>query len=174
MVAIYVFLLMMVAKIAHSRKKRVAADEGEVGWVIFHKILYICHLDVLGPWCWWELQGVVVWGLGLLVYGFFLIGPASATPHMTLEFVPTSTWSCLTQEMHHWDLQLLDPAFFSGVTRRNVTRWFHKHLNHNATRLPQRKTITWHQVKAHFGGSFGAFTLFLTTFSTVYSGSLSA
>eukprot|EP00435_Cladocopium_sp_Y103_P036654 s408_g9.t1 len=30
MVAIYVFLLMMVAKIAHSRKKRVAADEGEV------------------------------------------------------------------------------------------------------------------------------------------------
>ena len=28
--AIYVFLLMMVAKIAHSRKKRVAADEGEV------------------------------------------------------------------------------------------------------------------------------------------------
>ena len=30
MVAIYVFLLMMVAKIAHGRKKRVAADEGEV------------------------------------------------------------------------------------------------------------------------------------------------
>jgi len=30
MVAIYVFLLVMVAKIAHSRKKRVAADEGEV------------------------------------------------------------------------------------------------------------------------------------------------
>lgn len=58
MVAIYVFLLVMVAKIAHSRKKRVAADEGE--------------------------------GLG--------------------------------------------------------------------------------QMKAHFGGSFGAFTLFLTTFSTVYSG----
>eukprot|EP00438_Fugacium_kawagutii_P010209 Skav234241 [mRNA] locus=scaffold1464:491085:498634:- [translate_table: standard] len=26
------------------------------------------------------------------------------------------------------------------------------------------------EVKAHFGGSFGAFTLFLTTFSTVYSG----
>ena len=34
MVAIYVFLLMMVAKIAHSRKKRVAADEGEVLGVV--------------------------------------------------------------------------------------------------------------------------------------------
>ena len=34
MVAIYVFLLVMVAKIAHSRKKRVAADEGEVLGVV--------------------------------------------------------------------------------------------------------------------------------------------
>lgn len=29
MVGIYVFLLMMIAKIAHGRKKRVAAEEGE-------------------------------------------------------------------------------------------------------------------------------------------------
>ena len=144
MVAIYVFLLMMVAKIAHSRKKRVAADEGEVGWVFLHKILYLSlkcvgamMLARVAGWC--SLR-IMIRTLGVW---FCLIGPASAAPHMTLEFVPTSTWWCLTQEMH-WDLpQLLDPeAFFSGLTKAlNVTRWFHKHLNHNATRPPSMATI---------------------------------